>query len=661
MRISILLAVLVHCAWGQWDIWAKAAPWPKPPRPKLLVLDLDDCVWFPEMYTLSRVPTAADVVIGELANNRGQGVVGVKSGNEVISLYPGALTALQEVMDGMHGKMRLGVASSAYTAQAVAIGKAAMQMLEVLPGKSVYEVLMRGWKHPKGEDDHNIQIGRSFPLSSDKSKTHFPILRDSLDIPYNQMLFFDDCNWSDHCKLVEKNCPGVVTQRTPNGITEELWRGGLEKFSQVSKRREAEANSTGTAAAAAPAEGEACERRRALAERDGEEGQASPHRNQHHNHTTLTHAEPRRLLGLAARRLEGSSQELWEAAYKEWIKANGAKLTVSAWRGFEAMGRGAITFRQPGKLPSGKMEYEEPHSYIKEDVYRSMWQSGGGSEGELADLGSILNRIELYDPQKQFVAVFEAHGIMGADIVTPNIPPKEMAKKFAEADAAANAKPVQETEDGEPLQFHLDQAGQTLALDGGDFTAWHEEWRQRLGCWWMGLPLPTQSQLGGCLGAISLHLASRYDAALRAINGPSANPMAIAGAAEPGCEWINGASSAAGLRMPSLPDFPAFDFALPPLPGRWLAPDLQQLQSRGRSEQPLLATERLRHGPSASSSSSEQRWGQVTAGAGAGAASALVLAAIGMRLSNARGRLSLKPKQAAGNRLASTAALQCTH
>jgi len=196
-------------------------------------------------------------------------------------------------------------------------------------------------------------------------------------------------------------------------------------------------------------------------------------------------------------------------------------------------------------------------------------------------------------------------------------------------------------------------------------NTWFERFHSKLDGWWALLAFGEQQALGNCLGALAIHLGSRFDAAYnawRALQGkPPKPPPAPRAVAEPGCEWINGASSAAGLRMPSLPDFPAFDFALPPLPGRWLAPDLQQLQSRGRSEQPLLATERLRHGPSASSSSSEQRWGQVTAGAGAGAASALVLAAIGMRLSNARGRLSLKPKQAAGNRLASTAALQCTH
>ena len=76
--------------------------------------------------------------------------------------------------------------------------------------------------------DMNLQIGRSPPLSSNKAKTHFPILKESLGIPYHQMLFFDDCNWTDHCAAVGKL--GVVTQRTPHGLTESEWESGIQKF-----------------------------------------------------------------------------------------------------------------------------------------------------------------------------------------------------------------------------------------------------------------------------------------------------------------------------------------------------------------------------------------------------------------------------------------------
>ena len=196
------------------------------PYPTLAVLDLDECVWAPEMYTLGAMPDRP--IIGDLGG-RGEGVVGVHSGGDIIRIYPGALLAMQEVADGKYPDMRLAVASSADTPLAERIGRAAMEMLEVLPGLTMKEVLCRGFEEPYD----NLQIGRQPPLSSDKSRTHFPILRDATGVPYEEMLFFDDSMWSNHCAMVETNCEGVVTQRTPRGMQTNEWYNGLKKFAQA--------------------------------------------------------------------------------------------------------------------------------------------------------------------------------------------------------------------------------------------------------------------------------------------------------------------------------------------------------------------------------------------------------------------------------------------
>ena len=108
--------------------------------PKLVVFDLDECVWSPEMYTLSVVPSASDVVRGDLGRGKGEGVVGVKSGGDVIRIFPGALAAIQRVLDGEYGsEMRLAAASSADTPRAVSIGRAAMALLEVRPGVTLLD------------------------------------------------------------------------------------------------------------------------------------------------------------------------------------------------------------------------------------------------------------------------------------------------------------------------------------------------------------------------------------------------------------------------------------------------------------------------------------------------------------------------------------------
>jgi hypothetical protein len=59
---------------------------------------------------------------------------------------------------------------------------------------------------------------------------HFERLQAATGVPYDQMLFFDDCNWGDNCGQVARGCPGVVTVRTPEGLTEAEWRAGLQRF-----------------------------------------------------------------------------------------------------------------------------------------------------------------------------------------------------------------------------------------------------------------------------------------------------------------------------------------------------------------------------------------------------------------------------------------------
>ncbi|KAH8094157.1 hypothetical protein JL720_4149 [Aureococcus anophagefferens] len=215
LRAAVALNVVARCAGfarpARRALARRAAI--RSAAPELIVLDLDDCVWHPEMYTLDDMPSTP--IRGDL-NARGEGVVGVKSGLETIRLFPGALRALQECHDGAHDPSRLAVASSADTPLAASIAHAALSILEVVPGVT----------------DH-IKIGRAPPLSSDKSKTHFPLLREATGVDYDGMLFFDDSNWSDHCRIVAQNCPGVVTQRTPRGMQHSEFVAGLKKYADA--------------------------------------------------------------------------------------------------------------------------------------------------------------------------------------------------------------------------------------------------------------------------------------------------------------------------------------------------------------------------------------------------------------------------------------------
>ena len=83
----------------------------------------------------------------------------------------------------------------------------------------------------------DTQIGRQPPLSPNKAKTHFPRLREATGVPYNEMLFFDDCNWGDHCGQVAAACKengaSVVTVRTPHGLGVADFRKGLAAFADA--------------------------------------------------------------------------------------------------------------------------------------------------------------------------------------------------------------------------------------------------------------------------------------------------------------------------------------------------------------------------------------------------------------------------------------------
>ena len=203
------------------------------PFPDLCVFDLDACFWDQEMYTLSKIPDASNIVKGDL-NGRGEGVVGVMSGRNKISLHDGSLIALQNHYDGKFDDMKVCFASSADTPLAEKIGRAALKLLEVVPGVTVWDLVVgRDWN---GEDIN--QIGRQPPLSSNKAATHFPILRELTKVRYDRMLFFDDCQWGDHCGMVEARCKeesgkGPCTIRTPYGLGREEWAEGLAKYAKT--------------------------------------------------------------------------------------------------------------------------------------------------------------------------------------------------------------------------------------------------------------------------------------------------------------------------------------------------------------------------------------------------------------------------------------------
>uniref|UniRef100_A0A7S4EFJ6 Magnesium-dependent phosphatase-1 n=1 Tax=Pseudo-nitzschia australis TaxID=44445 RepID=A0A7S4EFJ6_9STRA len=113
--------------------------------PELVVFDLDACFWDQEMYEMPALPSKT--VSGPLGDSgKGTGITGAYSGRNKISMHPGSMVALQEHASGdVYPGMKVCFASSADTPFAEKIGRATLKLLEVLPGLTVWDLVLQDW------------------------------------------------------------------------------------------------------------------------------------------------------------------------------------------------------------------------------------------------------------------------------------------------------------------------------------------------------------------------------------------------------------------------------------------------------------------------------------------------------------------------------------
>ena len=204
-----------------------------PHLPSMIVFDLDDCIWTPEMHELSGKPsvpvegpldplepTTSDLgTIGMRVRSRR----GMWDGNEdeCVMLYDGARLALRELaLNPIYRGIKLAAASSSLEPT---YSHACLRGIEVMPGLTLRDMFSYD------------QIGRTGKLTPRKT-SHFRELHKESGVPYEEMLFFDDCNWGDHCADVTR-AYGVVSQRTPSGMRLEEFHRGLDKYRKESESR----------------------------------------------------------------------------------------------------------------------------------------------------------------------------------------------------------------------------------------------------------------------------------------------------------------------------------------------------------------------------------------------------------------------------------------
>jgi len=175
-----------------------------PTIPTLIVFDLDACLWSPEMFELSAAPTAYDAAAG-----------GVTAGNDVVRLFSGAAAVLRRLLtDSQFADVHVAVASST-TEPAYA-----NRCIETLP------IDANGAREERLCD--LVEYCQIYPGS--KGRQHFPALQKQSGVPYDQMLFFDDCTYGDNVADVARSCQGTTCVRTPDGLTEALFDAGLAAF-----------------------------------------------------------------------------------------------------------------------------------------------------------------------------------------------------------------------------------------------------------------------------------------------------------------------------------------------------------------------------------------------------------------------------------------------
>lgn len=174
--------------------------------PRLIVFDLDACLWMPEMYELMAPPKTYDRAAG-----------GVRAGRDVVRLFPGAASVLRRC----HGESRTTFSNTLFAAVSSttepAYARTCLSEIPVDDDRSTRVVDLLTYKQ--------IYPGH-------KGLQHFPSLLAETGIAYDQMLFFDDCTYSDNCADVSAHCPGVVCVRTPDGLNEQKFELGLKAFDQ---------------------------------------------------------------------------------------------------------------------------------------------------------------------------------------------------------------------------------------------------------------------------------------------------------------------------------------------------------------------------------------------------------------------------------------------
>ncbi|GAB5365949.1 hypothetical protein AAMO2058_001102300 [Amorphochlora amoebiformis] len=189
---SVTRKRIMSCASKGKQEWAKVELPKGAERPKLVVFDLDNTMWTPELYQLQTLPVPG----------------------RDINLFKGARAALFEL-----------ATDPAWRDTKVA---AASRTEDVLWA----EDLLKRFDAADGVTmDKLFHVKEIYPGSK---RRHFERLKKKTGIGFNEMIFFDDSTWNTD----EIEQMGVLCVFNPRGLTTDLWNLGLQEYAAMKKNKE---------------------------------------------------------------------------------------------------------------------------------------------------------------------------------------------------------------------------------------------------------------------------------------------------------------------------------------------------------------------------------------------------------------------------------------
>ena len=162
--------------------------------PSLVVFDLDNTLWTPELYQLRNIERSNRCPVA----------------HKDVQLFPAAKDVIQQIRNGNYPGTKFAVASRT---------------------KSV------DWAHDLLDQFKLREVFDYVEIYPADKKQHFSRLKGMSGIEYSEMIFFDD---NRDCKF--GNCEpvsslGVLSVHCPNGLSENIWRNALKHYQDWSSHK----------------------------------------------------------------------------------------------------------------------------------------------------------------------------------------------------------------------------------------------------------------------------------------------------------------------------------------------------------------------------------------------------------------------------------------